>query len=33
VRGTYDKLRKSAMEHVEAAVPDLAKVIDTFTKS
>jgi hypothetical protein len=33
VRGTYDKLRKSAKEHVEAAVPDLAKVIDKFTKS
>jgi hypothetical protein len=33
VRGTYEKLRKSAKEHVEEAVPDLAKVIDRYTKS
>ncbi|MCX7594753.1 MAG: hypothetical protein N2235_13510 [Fischerella sp.] len=28
VRGTYEKLRSSAKQHVEEAVPDLAKVID-----
>jgi len=32
VRGTYDKLRGSAKQHVEQAVPDLAKVIDKYTK-
>jgi hypothetical protein len=33
VRGTYEKLRNSAKQHVEAAVPDLAKVIDRYTKA
>ncbi|MEH2243810.1 DUF6918 family protein [Nostoc sp.] len=33
VRGTYEKLRGSAKKHVEEAVPDLAKVIDNYTKS
>ena len=32
VRGTYQKLRGSAKKHVEEAVPDLAKVIDKYTK-
>jgi hypothetical protein len=32
VRGTYEKLRGSAKKHVEEAVPDLAKVIDNYTK-
>lgn len=32
VRGTYEKLRSSAKKHVEEAVPDLAKVIDNYTK-
>ncbi len=32
VRGTYEKLRGSAKKHVEEAVPDLAKVIDKYTK-
>ncbi len=32
VRGTYDKLRGSAKKHVEEAVPDLAKVINNYTK-
>ncbi|MGJ5675948.1 MAG: DUF6918 family protein [Nostochopsis sp.] len=33
VRGTYEKLRGSAKQHVEDAVPDLAKVIDKYTKA
>ncbi|MEH1968262.1 MULTISPECIES: DUF6918 family protein [unclassified Nostoc] len=33
VRGTYEKLRGSAKKHVEEAVPDLAKVIDNYTKA
>jgi hypothetical protein len=33
VRGTYEKLRKSAKGHVEEAVPDLAKVIDKYANS
>ncbi|MDZ7951701.1 MAG: hypothetical protein RMY16_15800 [Nostoc sp. DedQUE12b] len=33
VRGTYEKLRGSAKKHVEEAVPDLAKVINNYTKS
>jgi hypothetical protein len=33
VRGTYEKLRKSAKGHVEEAMPDLAQVIDRYTKS
>jgi hypothetical protein len=33
VRGTYDKLRKSAKEYVEDAVPDLARVLDKYTKA
>ncbi|MEH2196516.1 MAG: hypothetical protein V7K98_28265 [Nostoc sp.] len=32
VRGTYEKLRGSAKKHVEEAVPDLAKLIDNYTK-
>ncbi len=32
VRGTYEKLRGSAKQHVEEAVPDLAKVVDKYTK-
>ncbi|MFB2771313.1 hypothetical protein ACE1AT_18760 [Pelatocladus sp. BLCC-F211] len=32
VRGTYEKLRGSAKQHVEDAVPDLAKVIDKYTQ-
>ncbi|MBD2508617.1 hypothetical protein H6G91_15250 [Nostoc muscorum FACHB-395] len=32
VRGTYEKLRGSAKKHVEEAIPDLAKVIDNYTK-
>ncbi|MBD2432032.1 MULTISPECIES: DUF6918 family protein [Fischerella] len=32
VRGTYEKLRGSAKQHVEEAVPDLAKVIDKYSK-
>ncbi|PMB49994.1 hypothetical protein CEN39_19795 [Fischerella thermalis CCMEE 5201] len=33
VRGTYEKLRGSAKQHVEEAVPDLAKVIDKYSKA
>ena len=33
LRGTYEKLRNSAKDHVEKAVPDLAKIIDNYTKS
>ncbi len=33
VRGVYSKLRKSAKKHVEEAVPNLAKIIDNYTKS
>lgn len=33
VRSTYDKLRGSAKQHVEAAVPDFAKVVDNYTKN
>ncbi|NWF61562.1 MAG: hypothetical protein HXY43_20500 [Fischerella sp.] len=33
VRGTYEKLRSSAKQHVEEAVPDFAKVIDKHTKA
>ncbi|BAU07548.1 MULTISPECIES: DUF6918 family protein [Fischerella] len=33
VRGTYEKLRGSAKQHVEDAVPDLAKVIDKYSKA
>ncbi|MBD2439146.1 DUF6918 family protein [Nostoc sp. FACHB-110] len=33
VRGTYDKLRGSAKQHVEEAVPDFAQVIDRYTKA
>lgn len=32
VKGTYDKFRGSAKQHVEEAVPDFAKVIDNYTK-
>ena len=33
VRGTYDKFRGSAKQHVEEAVPDFAKVIEKYTKA
>ncbi|ABA24505.1 conserved hypothetical protein [Trichormus variabilis ATCC 29413] len=33
VRGTYDKFRGSAKQHVEEAVPDFAKLIDKYTKA
>jgi hypothetical protein len=33
VRITYDKLRGSAKQHVEIAVPDFAKIIEKYTKS
>jgi hypothetical protein len=33
LKGIYSKLRNSAQKHVENAVPDLAKVIDNYTKS
>lgn len=33
LKGLYSKLRNSAQKHVENAVPDLAKVIDDYTKS
>ncbi|BAZ48399.1 hypothetical protein NIES4103_10070 [Nostoc sp. NIES-4103] len=33
VRGTYEKFRGSAKQHVEEAVPDFAKVIDNYTKA
>jgi hypothetical protein len=32
VRGTYEKFRGSAKQHVEEAVPDFAKVIGKYTK-
>jgi len=33
LRGTYEKLRNSAKGHVEKVIPDLAKIIDNYTKS
>ena len=33
LRGSYDKLRGSAKTHVEEAVPQLARVIDKYTKA
>jgi hypothetical protein len=33
LKGIYSKLRGSAQKHVENAVPELAKVIDDYTKS
>ncbi|QLE55946.1 hypothetical protein [Nostoc sp. TCL26-01] len=33
VRGTYEKFRGSAKQHVEEAVPDFAQVIDKYTKA
>ncbi|MDF5720982.1 MAG: hypothetical protein PUP91_10970 [Rhizonema sp. PD37] len=33
VRGVYSKFRKSAKKHVEEAVPNLAKIIDNYTKN
>ena len=33
VRGSYEKLRGSAKNHVEEAVPHLARVIDKYTKT
>ncbi len=32
VRGTYEKFRGSAKQHVEQAVPDFAKVIGKYTQ-
>lgn len=32
VKGTYDKFRGTAKKHVEEAVPDLAKIVDKYTK-
>lgn len=32
VKGTYDKFRSSAQQHVEAAIPDFAQIIDQYTK-
>lgn len=32
VRSTYEKLRGSAKQHLEEAVPDFAKVIENYTK-
>jgi hypothetical protein len=32
VKGTYEKFRSSAQQHVEDAVPQLAKIIDEYTK-
>lgn len=32
VRGLYNKFRNSAKKHVEDAVPDLATIIDKYTK-
>ena len=32
VRGTYNKLRNSAKNDVEEAIPDLAKILDKYTK-
>ena len=32
VKGTYEKFRGSAKQHVEEAVPDLAKVISKYTQ-
>lgn len=33
VRAVYGKLRNSAKKHVQDAVPGVAKIIDTYTKS
>ncbi|BAT51363.1 unknown protein [Nostoc sp. NIES-3756] len=33
VRGTYDKFRGSAKQHVEEAVPDFAQVIERYAKA
>lgn len=33
LRGSYEKLRGSAKSHVEEAVPNLARVIDKYTKA
>jgi hypothetical protein len=32
VKGTYDKFRGTAKKHVEEAVPDLAKIVNKYTK-
>ncbi len=32
VRGAYNKFRNSARDHVEKAVPGLARIIDNYTK-
>ncbi|MEA5515888.1 DUF6918 family protein [Nodularia sp. UHCC 0506] len=32
VKGTYEKFRGTAKKHVEEAVPDLAKIIEKYTK-
>lgn len=33
VKGVYNKLRNSAKQHIEEAVPSLAKVIDEYDKN
>ncbi|KAF3886127.1 MULTISPECIES: DUF6918 family protein [Nostocales] len=33
VRSVYNKLRNSAKKNVEEAIPDLAQIIDNYTKS
>lgn len=33
VRGTYERFRGSAKQHVEEAVPDFAKLIEKYTKA
>ncbi|WP_017651691.1 DUF6918 family protein [Fortiea contorta] len=33
VKGTYEKLRSSAKQYVEDAVPDLAKVVDKYVNA
>jgi hypothetical protein len=33
IRGSYNKLRKSAKGEVEQAIPGLAKIIDNYTKA
>ncbi len=32
IKGTYEKFRGSAKKHVEEAIPDLAKIVDKYTK-
>ena len=32
IKGTYEKFRGCAKKHVEEAIPDLAKIVDKYTK-